>query len=70
LAFRITSKLTNTPSDPAIDWWNIADAQLSQDLNLSGDANFVTNHNYGVEIEILPGGWIYDWAIFMNGSAI
>jgi hypothetical protein len=66
LSFRITSSMNVSPFDPSIHWIAIPQQSMGVDVNLSGDASFCAHHNFGVEITILPGGWIYDWALFMK----
>jgi hypothetical protein len=66
LAVRLTSGMTETPLDASVYWLPIADGQMFTELNYSGNINYMANNNYGLEIEILPGGWIYDWVVFMK----
>lgn len=65
LSIKITSQMTVSPHVDVTDWYEIADAELGKPLNYLGVASFTGNNDFGVEIEILPGGWIYDWALFL-----
>lgn len=66
LAIKITSQMNTSPLAGGISWIEVADSELGQPLDWSGNVNFVNTQDFGVEIEILPGGWLYDWALFTN----
>lgn len=66
--FRITSTMESSPFAPTIKWIPATSKiQLNQDLNLSGDTNFVGHNRFALEITLRPNGFLYDWAWFMKG---
>ena len=68
LDFRVTSDMTNDPTGTVrvIPWFDVTRAQLFTDLDWSANIPFTSKNNFGVEITIKPGGFIYDFALFLR----
>ena len=67
---RITSNHSVSPFDNNINWFEISPAGWGQDISLTANAEFVENNQFGIEITLLPGGYIYDWALFLKQGIV
>lgn len=63
---RIASNYNVNPFDSSIAWVPIHSSSLGQDINLGSSPGFVDYNTFGIEITLLPGGYIYDWVLFLK----
>lgn len=70
LEARITSNMQPDPFLSSINWINVNKVNFGKEINLSSMTSFTESNYFGVEITLLPGGYIYDWALFLNRRVV
>jgi hypothetical protein len=70
LEARITSNMQPDPFLSSINWININKINFGKEINLSSMTSFTESNYFGVEITLLPGGYIYDWALFLKRRVV
>jgi len=63
---RLTSNMHPDPTSTTINWYPVSKTNIGKEINLSSSASFLTSNEFGIEITLLPGGYIYDWALFLK----
>ena len=63
---RITSNMHPDPTSTTINWFPIAKTNIGKEIDMSSYLTFMSSGDFGIEITLLPGGYIYDWALFLK----
>lgn len=67
---RITSNMDPSPFSSSITWLSVNKSNYFKDIDLTANQAFTDNNDFGLEITLLPGGFIYDWALFFKKKVI
>lgn len=63
---RISSTFSVSPFDTGITWIAVSASNYGKNISMASNADFIANNHFGIEITLLPGGYIYDWALFLR----